>query len=30
MSENSLTRFFAAFNDIEQFLRQTIGAKNSD
>lgn len=30
MSENSLTRFFAAFNDIEQFLRQAIGAKNSD
>lgn len=30
MSDNSLARFFAAFNDIEQFLRQAIGAKNSD
>ena len=30
MSENPLARFFAAFNDIEQFLRQAIGAKNSD
>ena len=30
MSDNSLARFFSAFNDIEQFLRQAIGAKNSD
>ncbi len=30
MSENPVARFFAAFNDIEQFLRQAIGAKNSD
>lgn len=25
-----MARFFAAFNEIEQFLRQAIGAKNSD
>ena len=30
MSDNTLARFFAAFNEIEQFLRQAIGAKNSD
>lgn len=30
MSDNSLARFFSAFNDIEQFLRQAVGAKNSD
>ena len=30
MSENPVARFFAALNDIEQFLRQAIGAKNSD
>ncbi|HFG8773252.1 CBS domain-containing protein [Corynebacterium striatum] len=30
MDQNTPARFFAAFNDIEQFLRQAINAKNSD
>lgn len=30
MGDHSPARFFSTFNDIEQFLRQAIGAKNSD